>query len=927
MWRASHRGNQPEPAVIRRGSLPSPVSTFIGREAERAHLTEILGDSRLVTLNGSPGVGKTRLALDAATACASVFPGGAWWVDLSSVPEPAGVQAHIARSLGVQDHPDRSLTETLVLWLRDEKALLVLDNCEHLTKAAREAAQALLEGCADLKILATSRQPLGLAGERRVEVGPLPLPHPGAGLAELVATEAVRLFCARAAAVHPVFDPVPSTLAVIGEICRRLDGIPLAIELAAGRVGVLSPEEIAARLDDRFSLLGGTSRSFSSRHRTLPEALDWSYELLSPPEQALLRRLAVFSGDFGFEAVWAVCSGGDVGPGALLDLLAGLVAKSMVVARIAPAPARYRLLETVRAYASERLAATGEAEEVADRHAHWYRRLAEGAERELTGRDQATWLRRLDAEYPNLMTSLDRFVRRQESADALRLSGALIVHWRLRGRFAEGRRWLGAALRHSEDSLIALRAKALWGYGFLSLMSGEQVPAEKALAESLDLYREMGDLVGEARAQLLIGNGQLVALGALAAVDNLRLSVDLARRAGDPWCLAHGLALAGRCLIAQGAIEDGRTMLREALAVAGEAKDIQGMRIAQAALGQLACAQGDLREARAFLESSFEICARLDDPYGVEAASLMLGEVATVSGDYDRAAVLLEQSLLLGMRLGTSLNPTLASLVRLALARGDFDGARRRLDAITDTEGNATVLRLLGLIDLALATDDLDTARDLLGREVIVDAAAVHNLGASRVLHARGRLAEADGEPSLAEARYSDALSLRAQLGDLPGIAQSLESLGSLAAASDSERAARLLGAADSIRRGSGIARNGVDRPTYEAGLAEAQRAISAEQFAEALGQGMRLSAEEAAAYALRGRGPRSARPGNGWDSLTPAEQEVADLVAEGMSNAQIAERRFVNPDTVKKHVRSAFSKLGISSRVDLAKEALRQRR
>lgn len=902
------------------------MSTFIGRSAARAAVADLIAKERLVTLCGPPGVGKTRLALEVASAEAARKAGRTWWVDLATVSEPDGVVPGIARVLGVHTHSGRPLIDALVLWLRDQQALVVLDNCEHLATAARDAAAALLEDCGDLRILATSRQPLGLAGERRVEVGPLPVPEAGAGVADVAASEAGQLFCARASAVYPMFELGPQEAVAIGDICRRLDGIPLAIELAAGRIGVLSPTEIAARLSDRFSVLGGVPRSFNSRHRTLAEALDWSYELLSTAEQALLRRLGIFPGEFDFAAAEAVCPGGDVGPAALLDLLAGLVAKSLVVATTSPTPARYRLLETVRAYAAERLAATDEADDLADRHAQWYLRLAEEAERELTGPRQRAWLHHLDAEYPNLSQALRWLLVQGRAEDPLRMAGALIFYWRLRGQFDEGRRWLAAALKQSQEALPSLRGKALWGIGLLSLMCEEAATAEQALAESMDVFNRLGDATGLGRVLLVLGNCRLDTTGAAAAQEALDQSVALARQAQDEWCLAHALSLAGRGRIAAGDVETGRTMLEEALLVAERSGDDQGRRIAQAILAQLAVTQGDLPRARRLAEASLSICTALRDPYGVSAALLILGNVATVEGRYDLARSLLEESSDLSRRMNGSGAAGLEPLMAVALAQGDLEYAGHLIGELMDDDRASRAPWLLSLAELALASGDLESARQHLDHKLVTEEVAAGTLRGGKALHASGRLSRLQGEGRVAESRHSQALALRLELGDLPGVAQSLESLAALAAAGgDGDRAARLWGAAESIRQTGGFVRPPVEQTSYDEDIAAARAISSVEEFEAAWREGASLTAAEAAAYALRGRGRRATRPEHGWKSLTPAELQVAHLVAEGLTNGEIAERRFVTVSTVKDHVQKLFVKLSVKSRVDVAKEVLRR--
>jgi predicted ATPase len=376
--------------------LPAAVSSFMGRHDEMKAVAKLLETARLVTLTGVAGIGETRLALEVAAMVAKRSAEKVCLVELALVADAELVPAAVAGALRVREQAGRSLTETLINHLRHRRLLLVVDNCEHVVDAAAELVQTLLRGCADLRILVTSRQQLGITGEGVWLVPPLSVP-PAAetSVEELGAYEAVRLFVTRAAESAPGFALAAAVTPAVAEICRRLDGVPLAIELAASRVQALSPTQIVARLDDRFKLLAVGSRTISPRHHSLQAVLDWSYDLLSDPEQLLLRRLSVFVGGCTLEAAEQVCTGEALESDQVVDLLAGLVAKSLVVADTSGAQARYRLLETIRHYAADKLTASGQTETLRQRHAVWCLRLAEQAEPELSGPHQVVWITRL----------------------------------------------------------------------------------------------------------------------------------------------------------------------------------------------------------------------------------------------------------------------------------------------------------------------------------------------------------------------------------------------------------------------------------------------------------------------------------------------------------------------------------------------------
>src|SRR5215204_2227397 len=455
-------------------NLPAARSGFVGREREMLEVKRALAMTRLLTLTGAGGSGKTRLALEVARDLVGAYPDGVWLIELGPLSEGKLVPRAVAGALGVKEEAGQPLTNTLVEALRAKEMLLVLDNCEHLVEAVARLVDVLLDSCSRLRILVTSREALGVAGESRWPVPMLSVPDPRRSptVGELERSEAARLFAERAKHRDPSFALGPDNARAVAEICRRLDGLPLAIELAAARVGLLSVEQISEKLEDSLKLLSAGDRTAVPRQRTLRGTLDWSHDLLSEQEQKLFRRLSVFAGGWTLRAAEVVGSGDSVGRGEVLDLLSALVERSLVVSEpTADGGVRHRLLEPVRPYAQEKLKERRNAESVRRRHAEYFLTLAEEAEPELWKSEDAVWLERLEAEHDNLRTALSWALERVEAELVLRLAGALWRFWMTRGYYEEGRRWFEGALE--KGGRVGARAQVLAGLGHLALWQGD----------------------------------------------------------------------------------------------------------------------------------------------------------------------------------------------------------------------------------------------------------------------------------------------------------------------------------------------------------------------------------------------------------------------------------------------------------------------
>jgi predicted ATPase/two-component SAPR family response regulator len=700
-----------------KGNLPLQLSSFVGREREMAEVEELLAEHRLLTLTGPGGCGKTRLALAVASELAEDFEDGAWWVGLASLSDPDLVAQAVAQALVVREAPGRSFVEALAEHLGPTKTLLVLDNCEHLVDACAALADALLHSCQRLKILATSREALGIAGERTWLVPPLTLPGREAQAGDPAGSESVRLFVERASAAATGFALTLQNTPVVAQICRRLEGMPLAIELAAARTRVLSVEQIDARLDDAFHLLTGGSRTAVPRQRALRAAMDWSHDLLSEEEKVLFRRLSVFAGGFTLGATEEICSGEGIEHDDVLDLLSHLVDKSLVVVQERGGEARYRLLETVRQYGWEKLEEAGEAESVRRRHAIFFLALAEEVEPKIEPNvniaDRRPWLEHLEIEHDNLRAAL-RWAQESSPQTGLLLANALYWLWYHRGYLSEGRSSYERALAGAPAALASpeARAKALCYAGYLAWAQGDHPAARSRLQES----------------------------------------VEIGRRLGGGRYLAHALWVLGMEMLSRGEIAVARSLAEESVGIFRTIGDEFGLSISLANLGAIVLNQGDYALAASFLEESVAISRKAGDEWMLSLPLRILGVTAFQQGDHDRAEALIKESLALLRELGDKLYTSrgLECLAAVVSVRGDYGRAARLFgagEALREAMG-ASVLFYLVDYDRGVAA-----ARDALGEEAFAATWAE-----GRAMSAERAIEYALDEPSAIEAKVSSEL-------------------------------------------------------------------------------------------------------------------------------------------------------------------------
>jgi predicted ATPase/class 3 adenylate cyclase/DNA-binding CsgD family transcriptional regulator len=903
------------PSTVAAHNLPAQLTSFVGRQAEMDRLREALAANRLVTLSGAGGVGKTRLAVQVAGELAGEFSDGVCYVDLAPIVHPDLVPITVARALSLPDQPGRSTTDTLLRFLRERQMLLVLDNCEHLLDATAATVAVLAETCPGLTLLATSREPIGVTGEVSWRVPSLSL-----------ADEAIELFTDRARRARPDFALTDDNAGAAAEICRRLDGLPLAIELAAARVRALSLTEILDGLHDRFRLLTGGARTAVRRQQTLQASVDWSHALLTEPERVLFRRLAVFLGGFDLDAAQAVAGAGAVEHYQVLDQLSLLVDKSLVVAENTSGRTRYRLLETVRQYALGKLGESGEADAVRARHRDYYTALA--ALLDAPARtDYDERIAQAETEIDNLRAAFGWSLENSDFEQALALASSLQPLWLARGRIREGWAWFDAVLTddRANDVVVAaaVRARALADTAVLDTWVAP-VSADRA-QQALVIARELDDPALLVAALTACGFIASYSYNAEATRTCFAEALDLARVLDDRWRLSQILALqaaaatiAGDPIAARAAAEEGR-----------DVADAIGDRFfacqSRASLGWAQVMQGELAEAVAQFaglvaeaESAHDVILRSTAHQGLSFALACQGQVsaARLAADatLEAAGELTEMFTATGyMALGV-----------VALAAGDAQAARDAGEAAVRhfnvvQPQLATAMRSV-MAQASAAGGDLIAARRW--ADDAVSVATGWHLVMSLI--PRARVAIARGEREDAERDIHAALACAAGIGAYLEIPDILECIADLATAAGShQEAARLFGAAHVIRQRMGAVRFKVWGAGCEAAVGALRDAMGHTEFDSAFTEGTALTTDEAIAYAQRGHGERK-RPSSGWASLTPAELEVVRLVSEGLPNKDIATRLFVSPRTVQAHLTHVYTKLGLTSRVQLAQETAR---
>jgi predicted ATPase/DNA-binding SARP family transcriptional activator/DNA-binding CsgD family transcriptional regulator len=625
-----------------RHNLPVPRTSFVGRGRELTEIKRTLAMTRLLTLTGTGGSGKTRLALSVATDLAGAYPEGAWLVELAGLSEPELVPQAVAGLLGVREQPGRTLVESVADSLREQRALLILDNCEHLVDAAARLVDFLLASSSHLKVLATSREPLGVEGEVLFSVPPLSVPpglpsDPGV----IGSHDSVRLFLERTRMRLPDFSFTRENAAAVAEVCRKLEGIPLAIELAAARMGVLAANQVAEKLEDSLGLLSTGPRTASPRQRTMRAAIGWSHRLLSEGEKQLFAGLSTFSGGFTLEAAEAVCPGGAVEEGEVLYLVSGLVDKSLVVVETtAEARVHYRMLEPVRQYAQERLEEGGEAEAIRRRHAAFFLELAERAEPQLKGPGQVEWLKLLEEDNDNLRTAMAWLLEKGDYEAAVRMAHALWIFWMIHGHQGEGRLWIEEALAKGKMLTTHAQAKALSVQFSTYYGLGNPERMEQIAEEAAALFRQVGDKLGLAYVLACLATVKLQLGDAERAIALFEEALDLGRELGDMWGVSGGLGHLGSIYLGRGDYEQARHYFQEGLALSRQIGNNLAASTALYGLALAAQGQGDHERAAGLYTEGLKSSAESGDKANIAYCLEGLAQVASAQQETERAALL-----------------------------------------------------------------------------------------------------------------------------------------------------------------------------------------------------------------------------------------------------------------------------------------------
>ena len=843
---------------VYRHNLPTQLTSFIGRAHEIDEITKLITDHRVITLTGSGGAGKTRLSLQVGAECLEQFPNGVWFVELAPLTEPSLIIGAVMSVFGLHEKDDD--IHALAKYIESQSMLLILDNCEHLIEDCARLAERLIQSCPKLHVLASSREALGIAGEHPYRVPSLPFPDPKhlSSLEEIEKCESVQLFIERIRTFAPSFALTEKNAPAVAQICSHLDGIPLALELAAARVKVMSVEQMASRLGDIFNLLTSGNRTALPRQQTLRALIEWSYDLLSDSEKNLFRKLAAFSGGWSLEAAESICSVGQDGilPHDVLDDLARLVDKSLVVKDEHDGEARFHMLETIRQYAEFKMFASEEVEEVKNRHRDWFMQLAEEAEPQLRTAEQVTWLNQLELEHDNLRAALNWSIEQKHIEQALRIPSALTYFWEIHGHEAEGRNWLKQALELDDDAKKKYPfawATAVHGIASLSAHIPQFQSYHSQVKEALNIFREHGDDFRVGHTLYHLAYFPHFAGELETAKARYEESHEVYKKINNHWGMGNCLHCIAHIAEQQGAVDEAQKIFNQSLDFLKPIGDRYSLYHPAGDTALIAIRQGEFNTAREILEESLSAFEELENHYWVAVSLQRLAVIFHKQGDFATALDILKRS----NNISTELN-SLSSMGWdhytfgiVYLAMGDIPSARQyfeqAFELFNKTEHKANIGYAtigVGLMDCyqnnaAQGIEKIEKGMDGVRGEYLEDA--------SELVPALGHALWLNKNLPRAHQAYRDAIIEFRNAGNNIHIPECLEGLAKIAVAQNQlERGARLFGAAEAMREKMGTPIPPIQRRDYEAHVQSLGTAI-----ALSWSRGREMTMDEAIALAL----------------------------------------------------------------------------